>query len=280
MAGNAAVARRMQQAADLMRRRGLKVGAFAGWASAGRSSTMTPRALIAHHTAAPIDVDRILRDGRSDLPGPLCNWALHRDGSWWLVASGRANHAGVGVLPSSESYGVECTGPIPTGNTGVDAFPMYDAYVLGVACICEVEGWSARVVYGHKETATPDGRKPDPAFGDSFPKPYLDMDRFRAQIQARISATPTEEDDLTEAEHDALMWLRKNAVLLRDQGVRMTATGDPDTPADRTTNNLANILARLDQLEVTAGATASRVKAIEGDIDHLVEQLITEPTQP
>ena len=133
---------------------------------AGRSSTMHPRAVTCHHTAAPIDVDRILREGRADLPGPLCNWALHLDGSWWLVASGRANHAGVGALTSSESYGIECTGPVPTGNTGVDAFPMYDSYVARGGLHLEVEGWDARVVYAHKETAPPDCRKPDPAFGD------------------------------------------------------------------------------------------------------------------
>jgi len=207
VAGNARIAGRMEAAASLMRRRGLEVGAFAGWRDAGRSSDFRPRALTAHHTAAAIDVDRILRDGRFDLPGPLCNWALHRDGSWWLVASGRANHAGVGVLPSSEAYGVECTGPVPAGNTGLDAFPMYDAYVLGVACICEVESWDARVIYGHKETARPDCRKPDPAFGDSCPTPYRDMDRFRAQIQARIGdddmpLTDTEIEKIVDRLHE------------------------------------------------------------------------------
>jgi hypothetical protein len=204
MAGNPAVARRMEAAATLMRRRGLTVGAFAGWRDAGRSSTMNPRAVTAHHTAAAIDVDRILRDGRADLPGPLCNWALHLDGSWWLVASGRANHAGEGVLPSSESYGIECTGPVPAGNTGIDAFPMYRSYALGVACICEAEGWTARVVYGHKETARPDCRKPDPAFGDGCPTPYLDMDRFRASVQARIGVDTPEEDELSAADVEAL----------------------------------------------------------------------------
>src|SRR5262245_29344283 len=231
MAGNPTVAARMRRAATLMRQRGLTVGAFAGWEDAGRSASFAPRALIAHHTAAAIDVDRILRDGRADLPGPLCNWALHRDGSWWLVASGRANHAGAGWLPSSESFGVEATGPVPVTASGVSAFPNYDQYVLGVACICEVEGWTPGVVYGHKETALPAGRKIDPAF---------DMDRFRAQVKAKIGI-PTVEDDLKDDERAALMWLRANATPLRDEGVRMTAMGDPAGPSDRTVNNLANV---------------------------------------
>lgn len=165
MAGNAQVAQRMLRAATLMRQHGLTVGAFSGWADAGRSSTMNPRAVLAHHTGAEIDVDRILRDGRPDLAGPLCNWALHKDGSWWLVASGRANHAGEGVLPSSESYGIEATGPIPLTNAGKDAFPQYQSYVIGVACILHAEGWAPTTIFGHRETARPCGRKPDPAFG-------------------------------------------------------------------------------------------------------------------
>lgn len=193
MAGNPAVASRMRRAAALMRARGLRVEAFAGWETAGRSSTMNPRAVTVHHTAATVDVDRVLRDGRPDVPGPLANWALHRDGSWWTVASGRANHAGVGWLPSSESYGVEATGPIPITASGIGAFPNYDEYILGVACICEVEGWDARVVYAHKETALPDCRKIDPAFGDPCPKPYPDMDRFRGRVQVTIGR-PDEED--------------------------------------------------------------------------------------
>jgi hypothetical protein len=67
----------------------------------------------------------------------------------------------------------------------------------------------------------------------------------------------TEEDDLTEAEHDALMWLRQNAVSLRDQGVRMTATGDPDVSAERETNNLANVLAELKGLRQDLSVSGS-----------------------
>jgi len=59
------------------------------------------------------------------------------------------------------------------------------------------------------------------------------------------------EPDVTPEEHDALMWLRANAASLRDQGVRMTAHGDPDVPANRTVNNLANVLGKLDAVTGT-----------------------------
>jgi len=59
------------------------------------------------------------------------------------------------------------------------------------------------------------------------------------------------EPDVNQEEHDALMWLRANAASLRDQGVRMTAHGDPDVPANRTVNNLANVLGKLDAVAGT-----------------------------
>lgn len=54
-----------------------------------------------------------------------------------------------------------------------------------------------------------------------------------------------QEDDMTDDEHDALMWLRTNVTILRDQGVRMTAFGQPTGDADREVNNLATVLREL-----------------------------------
>jgi hypothetical protein len=257
MAGNARVADRMRKAAALMRARGLTVGAFAGWADAGRSSSFTPRAVVCHHTAAAIDVDRILRDGRADLPGPLCNWALHRDGSWWLVASGRANHAGVGWLPSSESYGIEATGPVPVTAQGVKAFPNYEQYVLGVACICEAEGWPASRVYAHKETATPDGRKIDPAFGDPFPKPYRDMDRFRGQVKTAMEG----EDDMPLNDTDK-KWLATKF----EENERRTARYVDHGEADTTGSGNHHLAVRSDIADL-----ATDLRALVDAVNALVE---------
>lgn len=198
MPGNPTVANQMRKHAALMRRRGLRVSAMTGWEDRGRSATFTPRAVTYHHTAAAVDVDRLLRDGRPDLAGPLCNYAVHRDGSWVLVAAGRANHAGEGTLPSSASYGIEATGPNQEGATGAGAFDNYAAYVLGVACIFEVEGWSPSVGYGHKETARPLGRKVDPA----FPIPQFEADISRAML-----GQPSEEDEDLPLNPDDKKWI-------------------------------------------------------------------------
>jgi hypothetical protein len=213
MPGNPQVAARMRKAAALMRARGLRVSAMAGWEDRGRSADFAPRAVLLHHTAAAVDVDRILRDGRPDLSGPLCNWAVHRNGGWVLVAAGRANHAGVGTLPNSASYGVEATGPDPAGASGPAAFGNYGAYVLGVACILAAEGWDTSAVFGHKETARPVGRKVDPAF--SVPD-------FEAAVRAAMAGE--EEDDMTPDEHKALLDTQA-AVGRLIQALRVTEDG-------------------------------------------------------
>jgi len=51
-------------------------------------------------------MERILRDGRRDLPGPLAQLGLRRDGTFVTVAGGRANHNGYGRW-GNNSIGVE-----------------------------------------------------------------------------------------------------------------------------------------------------------------------------
>lgn len=254
MTGNPARVRDLQELASIWRKRGLRVLEMPGWQDRGRESGNTFEVLGCHHTASAQDVDRILRDGRPDVPGPLCSVALHANGEVVLVASGRANHFGVATWPSSRALGVEATGP---------PFANYPQYVQLAAGFCEWKGRQpaslARgdptipvyLIAAHKEVAQPYGRKPNPA-GEGFNNGGRTIagvqliDNFRADV---ARALLKEEDDMTQDEHDALMWLRQNATLLRDQGVRMTAMGDPDGPSDRQTNNLANVLARLDELK-------------------------------
>lgn len=176
MAGNSAAIAQMEEMAALMRDSGLTVTAYKYWETTGRSSDVDYWAEIAHHTAATVDIDNMLINGRSDLPGPLCNFALHDDGTWVLIASGRANHAGEGTITSSESIGVEATGPHGYPDTyGPAAFHNYAEYEVGSACILAVLGGEVGDLYGHKETARPLGRKIDP---------YFDMGKFRSGVAA------------------------------------------------------------------------------------------------
>src|SRR6266852_5379520 len=82
---------------------GLKVSETDGWKSRGRGEMGTVKGVMCHHTAtaksAPGNMPtlRMLIDGRSDLPGPLAQLGLGRDGSFYIIAAGRCNHAGKGA---------------------------------------------------------------------------------------------------------------------------------------------------------------------------------------
>jgi N-acetylmuramoyl-L-alanine amidase len=183
----------MTQASDLMVQRGLIVKESSGWETRGRPYSFNPTAgVICHHTAAAEDIDSVLINGRADLPGPLCHWALHKNGDVVCIAAGYANHAGAsksGYPSNSNGWGIEATGPVPNNSAyGESAFPNYDEYIVMVQCIVEVRNWnvSIQTVPGHKDSCDPTGRKPDPHF---------DMNAFRSRV---ASGGGEMGDDLTD----------------------------------------------------------------------------------
>jgi hypothetical protein len=194
--GSASNVTKMRAVAAKLKSWGWTVVESPGWETRG-VSILTAGTIGCHHTAAEVDIDRILRDGRSDLNGPLCNFALHLDGTVVLMAAGTANHFGVASVSNNRAWGIEATGPVPISAQGPKAFPNYTAYTALCTAIRLVEGWSVNTIKGHKEVALPDGRKIDPAFGDPYPKPYPDMDRFRAACNVtRVLKTGSVEDTL------------------------------------------------------------------------------------
>lgn len=102
------------QLANRLRAQGLTVVEVAGWQTRG-SDGFSPRGSVDHHTAGPLNGNApslgIVINGRSDLAGPLCNVLLARDNTAYVVAAGRANHAGLGgwagMSGNSTVYGVE-----------------------------------------------------------------------------------------------------------------------------------------------------------------------------
>ena len=100
--------------ANRLRSAGLRVVEVDGWQNRG-SSDFNPRGSVNHHTAGPptgnIPSLNTLIYGRSDLPGPLCNVAQARNNDIYVIASGRANHAGSGgwkgLSGNSSVYGLE-----------------------------------------------------------------------------------------------------------------------------------------------------------------------------
>jgi hypothetical protein len=128
--------------------------------------------VMIHHTvtrgtAATV---RIVRDGYTSLPGPLCHGMIGKDGRVHLVGYGRANHAGLGdgdvlraviaerATPTDNEantdgnqrfYGFECENE----GDGEDPWPQVqlDAIARVSAAICRHHGWSERSVIGHLE---------------------------------------------------------------------------------------------------------------------------------
>jgi hypothetical protein len=144
--------------------------------------------VICHHTAGPRNGNmpslRIVTHGRPDLPGPLSQLGLGRDGTFYVIAAGRCSHAGRGdwkgiTTGNSNFIGIEAEN---TGRTNDFPWPdvQLDAYRRGVAAILKRIGKRAEFCAGHREYALPFGRKPDPTF---------DMDGFRADITAILDGT-------------------------------------------------------------------------------------------
>lgn len=169
---------------DALRSYGVTVIETAGWSSRG-SATFNPQVIIAHHTANPNQADmpslNLLINGRSGLPGPLCQVGLSRSGKAYIVASGRANHAGSGswrgISGNTNALGIEAE------NNGVgEPWPaaQLEAYFRIAAAMCDHTSppRGAEWVCGHKEWAP--SRKVDPR--------GIDMNWFRGEVAARRAA--------------------------------------------------------------------------------------------
>ena len=117
----------------------------------------------------------IVTNGRPDLAGPLCNLALGRDGAFYVVAAGRAFHAGSGSWNKVVDSGNTNFIGIEAENTGLpsDVWPavQMEAYQRGVAAILKKINADESWCCGHKEYAP--NRKIDPLFN---------MDEFRAKV--------------------------------------------------------------------------------------------------
>lgn len=164
-----------------------KVALVDGWEDRGRGDVGTIFGVICHHTSGPVTGNMpslsTLIKGRPDLRGPLAQLGLGRDGTWYVIAAGRCNHAGKGIWQGVATGNTNFIG-IEAENTGLanDPWPdvQLDAYRRGVAAILTHIGRGADFCAGHREYALPSGRKPDPSF---------DMTLFRQSVAAILSGT-------------------------------------------------------------------------------------------
>lgn len=173
---------------EVLEAAGLKVAEQPGWRSRGRGDVGPIRGVMCHHTAgrrdgimpslAVITHGRAATATTTALPGPLSQLGLGRDGTFFVIAAGRANHAGSGEWKGIRNGNQHFIG-IEAENTGLgnDPWPdvQMDAYRRGVAAIMKKIGARSDMCCGHKEYALPIGRKPDPSFN---------MASFREKVAA------------------------------------------------------------------------------------------------
>ena len=189
--------------AEVLRLAGLIVAEVPGWRDRGFGNVGRIFGVICHHTAGPrtgnIPSLNTLIKGRPRipataahrafpaLPGPLAQLGLARDGTFYVIAAGRANHAGRGsftlngtrvVNGNSNLIGIEAE------NAGAPTdlpWPQVqeEAYHRGVAAILKRLSLGAECCIGHKEWSPT--RKPF--------DPRLDMKEFRKSVAAILAGT-------------------------------------------------------------------------------------------
>jgi hypothetical protein len=164
---------------------GLKVSEVNGWANRGRPGDMADKVwgVVCHHTVGAVSGNmpslNVLINGHPSLNGPLSQLGLGRDGTYYVIAAGKCNHAGPGswkgISGNSKVIGIEAE------NTGyvTDPWPavQLDAYKRGVAAILNKLGQGSDWCCGHKEWTS---GKIDPH--------SIDMGQFRSDVNSIMSS--------------------------------------------------------------------------------------------
>lgn len=199
--------------ANRLAARGIKVRFYPGWETRGRPGTWGPtNGFIWHHTGSDSQSDSYLKflfiDGRptEGIPGPLCQFAIQSDGTVWIGARGRANHAGKGssrtlnhvMAEDYSGYSEELT----PGSDDIDgnarylgveimysgghtmAAAQYKAATYLAAETMREFKWTALSCIGHREHS---GRKWDPG--------KHNLAAMRRDTRSAL-ALETEEDDM------------------------------------------------------------------------------------
>ena len=150
-----------------------------GWSIRG-SSTFSPHGSVNHHTAGAatgvLPSLGVLVNGRPGVPGPLCNAAQDRLNRIWMIAAGRANHAGTGdwkgLQGNSSVWGLEVE-HIGTTLEPIE-WAQWNAMWRFHAAVADFSGFDAGLVCQHFEWAPE--RKID------FVKPITNPTVFRQDV--------------------------------------------------------------------------------------------------
>lgn len=180
-----------------LRAAGVTVHEWPGWESRGNGQSSAYEGCLVHHTATAYgNAPSVLVNGRSDLSGPLCNYAGNADGSVTVIAAHPANHAGasggrsMGPLPVTSLFnkrvmGLEIVypGTVPMRTAQYRTALLWSRIVTNV-----LGGGNIQRARAHAETSITG--KWDP--GDA-PGRTINMAAFRSAA-AIVGANPVEDD--------------------------------------------------------------------------------------
>jgi hypothetical protein len=192
--------------ADACRDTGYPTIEVADWRSRGHGPMTAAHGVVGHWTAGPTQTAtssntpslRVVTDGRTGLLGPLCNVYTAFDGTLYVVAAGKAFHAGVSAWHGETDLNdtfvgneVESPGNFVYTPEQLDVTPRLHAALL--RRMKRGADWSC----AHFECALPAGRKPD--------GPARDMAGFRRTVAGYLANPSTirkQEDDMPLTDDD------------------------------------------------------------------------------
>lgn len=254
---------------ETLRGFGLDVVEVDGWRDRGHGEMSDVLGVTCHHTASGRGTGRTLGlatvvkgrrspDPKLDLPGPLAQLYLNREGVFYIVAAGLSYHAGVSRKPTYTNrhrIGIEA---LAAGDGWVMDWPdiQVEAYALGCKALSRRYRFPVDEVLGHKETCFPENRKIDPT---------LNMVKFRNKVD-KATARPKDEP-MSAAEVKAI----KDAMLTPAQieaAVEKVLKTSEIVPNRPTAKQIADAIAAGKPVpETTYFTLAKGVGNVEGDDD-------------
>lgn len=180
---------------------GVRFKLVEGWETRGRplsAGYFDPNASLTHHTgttssaARPAPSLSTIINGRSDLKGPLAQVSTDYNGLTYIIAAGRANHAGKARAtmgnPAGDGNAMYIGNEVQTNGTQKMPQAQYDAVVLVAAAIADYFKQTTATKVGLHATTSLSG-KWDLGAGNGTVAPYS-ITRFRADVANRLRLGP------------------------------------------------------------------------------------------
>lgn len=266
--------------ADEFRAAGLKVVEVDGWENRGRPASTgnyDPRGpLTKHHTGVTSSASRphptlsVLITGRSDLPGPLIPYTTGYDGTVYVVAAGRCNHAGPigksGVLGMPKGYdGNALAMGDEVDTNGTQTLPEAQKRAMSIAAAVVLRHFDKGAEWEHRHA--------DISGSGKWDLGQLTTAQVRALTADALKALDEEEDPMAQYE-DQLNQIAADAKAARTDAAAARKASERAVEqtrefrgieAERHQKTIAAIFAGLTPEQVADAK--ERIAAIKGDDD-------------